>query len=209
MYLPQMSRIQRAVAQARNVALDVAYTGRPLRHVRAPQPTHPHAHASHSCDYRLIKEILQAFPLRPQDTFVDIGCGFGRVMVVAARSQPRARVVGIEGDPAVAGAARRLSNRYPTIEVLEGWAPEPLPDDVTYAFMWNPFPASVALTVLSRIAELTSGRECRVVMLNQLDEEQVVSSQIVERDFACERLVVGGSGLLRGLELPVLSLERS
>lgn len=208
MYLPQMSRIRRAVAQARNVALDVAYTGRPLRHMRAPEPTHSEAYRAHSCDYELIKELLDDFPLKSQDTFVDIGCGLGRVMVMAARSQPRARIVGIEGDPAVAGAARRLSNRYPTIEVLEGWAPEPIPADLTYAFMFNPFPARVALTVLSRIAEITTGRECRVVMLDQVDEDSVASSHLVQKNFACKRRVVGGSGLLKGMTLPVLSLER-
>lgn len=38
------------------------------------------AHALQNSDYRCIEQLFHAVPLRPDDVFVDVGCGEGRVL---------------------------------------------------------------------------------------------------------------------------------
>lgn len=46
--------------------------------------------------------------LTDADTFVELGCGKGGVLLAAHRSAPKCRVVGIDFDPAIADSARQL-----------------------------------------------------------------------------------------------------
>ncbi|NUW33319.1 class I SAM-dependent methyltransferase [Nonomuraea sp. SMC257] len=47
---------------------------------------------------------------RPDDVIVDVGCGTGSLALLLARVEPRARIVGVDPDPEVLGAARRKAD---------------------------------------------------------------------------------------------------
>ena len=114
--------------------------------------------------------LLDASPLRPQDaTFVDLGAGMGRVVMLAARRPYRA-VVGVEISPALVEIAREniASLRDPERVVRDprivraDAAQYAFPRGALVVFMYNPFRAPVLDTVLTR---LTAAGEPRDVVL--------------------------------------------
>src|SRR5690242_17376110 len=56
---------------------------------------HPDASLYAAMDYASIRRTLAALELRPDDVFIDIGCGKGRVLCCAAKSDV-GRVVGVD-----------------------------------------------------------------------------------------------------------------
>jgi ubiquinone/menaquinone biosynthesis C-methylase UbiE len=47
---------------------------------------------------------------RPDDVIVDVGCGTGSLASMLSRIEPRARIIGVDPDPAVLAAARRKTD---------------------------------------------------------------------------------------------------
>jgi SAM-dependent methyltransferase len=109
---------------------------------------------------RLMNEVLRAVEMDPQvSTFVDLGCGKGRALVVAAEFGWR-RLVGVEFDPALAARAkknaasyshRRLSPPDLRVEIIEGDAAiyEPSAGPILI-FMYNPFGEQTVRAVIER-----------------------------------------------------------
>ena len=114
----------------------------------------------------LIERWLELSP--PHDlnqyTFIDIGCGKGRGLLVASE-YPFRRVVGVELNPAMAAIAQQnvehwthdhvedlTSPRLAPIEVFEMDALDlDLPDTPTLLFLFHPFEAPVLKQLLRRI----------------------------------------------------------
>lgn len=66
--------------------------------------------------------------LPDRGTVVDVGCGTGTFAIAFAARRPDARLVGVDGDPAILELARRKQGAA-AVEWLEGLASElPLPD---------------------------------------------------------------------------------
>lgn len=104
--------------------------------------------------YRVVRRVVRRLALRPADVFVDIGCGRGRVLCLAARHE-LAGVVGVEVSAALCGDARgnvaRLRGRRTAVAVHHGPA-----EDFDYSmgtafFLFNPFGAVTLGRVLDRI----------------------------------------------------------
>lgn len=51
--------------------------------------------------------LLDQIDPRPHERVLDIGCGTGTLAILLKRTEPTADVVGLDGDPAVLGIARR------------------------------------------------------------------------------------------------------
>ncbi len=110
----------------------------------------------------LIDKWLTLKPLFPIDryTFLDIGSGKGRALLVASL-HPFERVAGIELNPELAKIARQNARIFPEtasplapVEVIEGDAlAVELPDSPTLAFMFHPFEAPVLKRLLARVAQ--------------------------------------------------------
>ncbi len=103
-----------------------------------------------------VEEILDHLGDRPDATFVDLGCGKGRVLILAARRRFR-RVVGVEIVPSLASTARwnvqrpDALRRSHDIAVVEGDAGAlPLPLGPLVLFLYNPFEASIVASVARR-----------------------------------------------------------
>jgi len=113
------------------------------------------ANRSHATRYKATKarpfrDLLRRLDLPPDSTFVDLGCGKGRVLLLAAQ-HPFQRVVGIEFSHPLAEQARRNVEIFrATVRTL---APiEVCEDDVTrhalrgdenVFFLYNPFDAVI------------------------------------------------------------------
>jgi SAM-dependent methyltransferase len=93
----------------------------------------------------LTRRMLDAHPIQPDDVFLDLGCGKGRVVLQAAR-RPFRRVVGVDVSPQLIDVAQRNLEscrsrlRCQDVEfVAADAASYEIPDDVTAVYMCNPF----------------------------------------------------------------------
>ena len=140
--------------------------------------------------WRLLPHLLPPSEVSSDDVFVDLGCGDGRVLLEAAHLYGFRRVVGIEMVPALADAARsRLaSNRHllrtARWEVVCGDVVdyEP-PDDLTVAYLFDPFTGPIFDAVMSRLEALVErvGRRVRIVYVVPTELHRVLGSGQVQR----------------------------
>ena len=108
-------------------------------------------------NWMTLKQVLNRWDIGPDDVFIDLGSGKGRMVLEAAR-YPFGRVIGVE----VAGplhrtaqdnvARTRMPRKCENIELVQadvlGYE---LPDDVTVVFLNNPFRGAVFATAAEKI----------------------------------------------------------
>ena len=111
-----------------------------------------------------VQRMLDASPLMPErSTFVDIGCGMGRVVLLAAE-RPFRQIVGVEISPALHEIARANREAYPAdklkcrdIRLVRADASDftfPRGDLVVY--LYNPFRTEVLDPVLDALLAISS-----------------------------------------------------
>jgi SAM-dependent methyltransferase len=141
--------------RGRDIALDLMCgvdTGPEIAGERSP-------HAYDPAPWRTLDRAMRLASLQAAGaSFVDLGCGKGRVLL-SALAYPFARVVGVELSPTLAKiaeqnlrAARLPVRRACSSQVVCGDAREfPLPEGPSVAFFYNPFPIGTMLIVLENI----------------------------------------------------------
>jgi SAM-dependent methyltransferase len=106
-----------------------------------------------------LRRSLQLASLRPDEfTFVDIGCGKGK-MLLAALALPFNRIIGVEFSPFLCqiarnnlASARLIRRRCAQVQVSCSDAVEyPIPNEPTIFFFYNPFTYDVMEIVLGNI----------------------------------------------------------
>ena len=109
--------------------------------------------------WHVVPRALHAIGASREDTFVDFGCGKGRVVHQAA-CRPLRRVIGVEISAAFAEqaraavAARRHQHRCLDVEIVTCDATRfTVPDDMTIAYMFDPFRGTTFDAVIRRIIE--------------------------------------------------------
>jgi SAM-dependent methyltransferase len=120
--------------------------------------------------------IVRLSGVQPSDyTFVDLGCGKGRTLLLASRFGFK-RVVGVELDPAFADQARRNADVWvsshggPHIEVIEEDAARyELPAGNLFVYMYNPFRGSVFQSVADRLGTAAGQRGQKIVIAYNVD----------------------------------------
>lgn len=106
-------------------------------------------------------------------SFVDLGCGMGRVVLYAMESG-FARVIGVEFSPDLADIARSNINKYSLrsrtpAQIVTGDAAEyGLPNEPCVLWFFNPFQESVTSEVLSNVHELyrAGNRDIYIIWYN-------------------------------------------
>jgi SAM-dependent methyltransferase len=113
--------------------------------VSRPEHEHPDRVSYGPSAWHVLPRALRYLGVSDRDTFVDFGCGKGRVVHQAAR-RPFRRVVGVEISPALAQsaraglAARRDQHRCPNVEIVVCDVMDfRVPDDLTVAYLFHPF----------------------------------------------------------------------
>lgn len=137
--------------------------------VQAWEGCHDYAPTS----FRAFRAFMQAVPIeRGRDVFVDIGCGKGRVLVMAAQ-YPFRRVIGIELSPELASMAAvnvaRVKRRCDDVTVWTGQASDfSFPDNASVVYFFNPFHGIELERVLDRLRQSIQAapRLVRVVFNN-------------------------------------------
>ena len=146
----------------------------------------------------LLPRMLPLAEVTEEDVFLDIGCGMGRILLEAAVHYPFARVEGVELVPRFAATARDVLTRNErrlrcrTWEVVTSDVLDyPVPDDVTVAYVYDPFTGSVFDEAMKRLEASVERRQrrLRVVYVTPKESERLLRSGVEVR---------GGSfGLLR------------
>jgi SAM-dependent methyltransferase len=121
---------------------------------------------------------LRGLPITSEDVFLDYGCGKGRVVIQAAQRYPFGRVIGVDISEDLVRVARenlaRARPRLKTTEVdllvadAETW---PLPDEVTYIYMYRPFKGELFKTVMRRVVESLERRPRRLTLVYAYPEQ--------------------------------------
>lgn len=117
---------------------------------------------------------------RPSDTLLDLGCGSGRLICVAAQFAFR-RILGVEINPRLAAlTGRNLSTlrkfkARPEVVCADA-ATFTIPDDVNVVWMYNPFHGAVFESALKRITESydRKSRQLRILYYNPQEEDTVI-----------------------------------
>jgi SAM-dependent methyltransferase len=125
--------------------------------------------------------VLRHVSRTANDTFLDIGCGAGRVVCGAARFGFR-RVVGVDIDPRMTALARRnaarLRGRRCEIEIVQADATTfRIPDDVTIVFLYNPVRGEPLSATLHRLIESVdrAPRSVQIVYANPVEHDRIMS----------------------------------
>jgi SAM-dependent methyltransferase len=163
----------------------------PGRHLKSG-----HRHDRHATAYfgvapsvfrKLLRRWRQSHPAAPieQTTFIDLGAGMGRAMLLAAL-QPFRAVVGVELNPVLVRLARRNITRWRKIAdpqtrmrlVSGDVADYPFPSGPCVAFLFNPFGATVMRRLLKGMSRSFVSRpgELDILYVNN-EQESVLESQ--------------------------------
>ena len=106
-----------------------------------------------------LRRILPVSEVSPEDVFIDMGCGMGRVTFEAA-AYPFKRVLGVDIAPRLVETARAVieKNRHKLrcqdVELIVADATSyRIPDDVTVAYVANPVEGELFEALLARLIE--------------------------------------------------------
>lgn len=106
------------------------------------------------------RRMFRGVTIGPNDVFVDFGSGMGRMVLMVARRWPFARVIGVELADALTVVARenlRRTNhrlRCQNVDLVTCDATRyRVPDDMTFAYLYNPFMGKVFDEVLANICD--------------------------------------------------------
>ena len=137
--------------------LDRKIGGISLAEVRESRFQDLGAYPTMSAEYGVIDMMFQHFPLSEKDVFVDVGCGFGRVISwLLLKKSPCRKYYGVELDPDVAAITAKRFEDYPQVSILNGNILDVLPHDGTVFWLYNPFDVCVLDAFLRK---LETGRE--------------------------------------------------
>lgn len=159
-------------------------------------------------DSALFHEMIGALPQQagfdfPDFTFVDLGSGKGRTLLMAS-DYPFRRIVGVELLPALNQAAQENLSKYQSesqkcfvIESICADATEfPFPAEPTLLFLFNPFPESGLRRVIANLEQSLRAHPRKVYVLyhNPLLQHVVSESAGLEKIGGTHQFAVYGSG---------------
>lgn len=167
--------------------LRISTAAAPERPVGDTLPAHfGDGKAYDAADYRAIWHCMRHLRIGPEDVFVDIGCGLGRVLCVFARRRLK-KCIGIEYSRTLAAVAQRnaerLRGRRTPIEIWLGDAAEADYSEATIFWLFNPFGPDTLRLLMERIEEslAVAPRRIQVVYLYGQHEEVLHSFSWLHR----------------------------
>jgi SAM-dependent methyltransferase len=118
--------------------------------------------------YGTLEKIIRSLKLTPDDVFVDVGCGKGRVVFFVARQRLK-KVIGIDVDPAMIGGAMKNLRRYrggrTPVEFVRADVLQYDLSEGTIFYFFNPFKMEIFVQVIKNIKDslATHPRAVRIV----------------------------------------------
>jgi SAM-dependent methyltransferase len=140
--------------------------------LRSGNAADAHATAYAGCQPSCLRHALAVIPDPEDHSFVDLGCGKGRALVIASEL-PFRRILGIELAPGLVVDARRnariVKGRYPLrtpIEVIEGDATTAVfPDGDLVVFLYHSFGPELIGRMLSRVTDAVAAVDRTIFLI--------------------------------------------
>jgi SAM-dependent methyltransferase len=136
-----------------------------------------------------IAAAIDAIGIEPsQATFIDLGCGKGKPLLIAA-GKPFRRVIGVDVDPSCLAIAKRnleICGLSARVELVAADATEfDLPPGPLLIYLYNPFPGHVLRIVLQRLATrlATTSDPIALIYMNPRSIELVEGSGLFRKVF--------------------------
>jgi SAM-dependent methyltransferase len=148
----------------------------------------------------LLERILPVDEVSAQDVFLDLGCGMGRVLLEAGMRYPFVRVEGVELVPRLAATARAVLTRNAHLLRCRTWdvvtsdvVDYSVPDEVTVAYLYDPFTGPVFDAAMERLEASLERRprRLRVVYVTPQESERLVRSAVEARTGSFRVLAIG------------------
>jgi predicted RNA methylase len=139
--------------------------------------------------YSAVYHVLRRLPIPASSvSFLDLGSGKGRVVVVAA-TFPFKKVLGVEISErfhrlAQANVDRMRHRRAEIVELIQSDAVEfAIPDDVNVIYLFNPFTGKTLKRVVDNILASYAARACPVYVIyfNTMHFERIIKDEGYER----------------------------
>jgi len=133
----------------------------------------------------VLRWLLPQSSVSSSDVFVEFGCGKGRIVLDAAHRYRFRTVVGVDLSSELTAVARELVDqqghklRCPDVRLVTQDATEfAIPDDMTHAYMFNPFNGSTFARVCDNIVESLdhAPRALRLIYVNPVEHETVMAT---------------------------------
>jgi SAM-dependent methyltransferase len=141
----------------------------------------------------IIRLALNTLPALPECTFIDLGCGKGRPLLIASE-YPFRSVIGVELSPSLVLDARknattigqRFSGRAPIMVEQYDAGQFALPAGNAVIFLYNPFGQEIVAKVVSRVEEALAvgGRTIFIIYYNPVYGHCFDGSRALTRYFA-------------------------
>jgi SAM-dependent methyltransferase len=137
-----------------------------------------------------LPRVLRRADVSPKDVFIDFGCGKGRMVLEAALLYRFGRVLGVDLSPDLAAIARenvernRRRLKTPRVEiVVSDVLAYAIPDDVTIAFLYNPFTGPIFDHVISGLLASVDRfpRRLRIVYAVPVEEAMMLQTGRIRR----------------------------
>ena len=109
------------------------------------------ATGSQSTPYPVLETIYRDADFQAEESFLDVGCGKGRVLAFLLKKKCRWKLTGIELNKAVADFAKSWTDAYPEIELICGNALELNYDPYTVLHLGRPFEENLFLQFVGQL----------------------------------------------------------
>ena len=100
-------------------------------------------HPVQSTDYRILREVIPYIKVSPNDIFVDVGCGCGRMISYMILKGNDCEYIGVDINREAAETARKRFIRYPNVHIETNNILSYFPEKGTVFFLSNPFGADI------------------------------------------------------------------
>ena len=136
-------------------------------------------------NWHVLPRALRHVGVSRNDTFIDFGCGKGRVVHQAARRR-FGRVIGVEVSPELAEIARAAlrtrshQHRCDDVQIVVADVTDfDVPDDLTVAYLFHPFQGETLEVVLQNIADSIdrNPRRVRLIYVHPFYGDQVLRTK--------------------------------
>jgi SAM-dependent methyltransferase len=153
-------------------------------HLKLPEHDHPDRVQYIPSAWHVLPRALRYLGVSENDTFIDFGCGKGRVLHQAAK-RPFHRVIGVEISPVLAEiarghlAARAHRHRCQDVQiVISDVADYQVPDDLTIGYFFHSFKNETLDALLEGIIESIDRhpRLVRLIYVFPLNGSQVLAT---------------------------------
>lgn len=124
--------------------------------------------ATQSTPYAVLRRIFKGIKLTANDSFIDVGCGKGRVLAFLVRMKAPCDLWGVEMNEEAGRIATEWSKQYCNVHVIVGDAFELNYDQYTVLYMSRPF---LPVTFLSFIELLESQLTHPITLLYWVDQQ--------------------------------------